>query len=401
MAEIGKKILIIGNGFDLAHGLPTKYSDFLEFCKRVELIFSFLGNKNQFVNKWVKTWHTVDDIKKYFVEVFDKRRNIGDDCEIDEPVLTEIHNLLKKNVWYLYFYMIYSDNKIKGENWIDFESEISFIIQEIDKHTNNLRDDFFQILEISKESTQDSSRINILKKITQIISCDNKMNIYEFRKIAYADLEKITRVLELYLARFVNEIEIEMRVSEIDNIKPDYVINFNYTNTYERVYNNAHVFYIHGKCDANRVADENNMVLGIDEYWNEDKRNSNTNFTIFKKFAQRIQKHTGNNHNKYLNEIDRIYNKNKLHWSGNVDIYETHPDGISDVYIFGHSLDITDKDILFGFIGRDCTNVTIYCYNKEIEGELIANTIKLINEEQLLNKVNSVPEKLKYVIQKN
>ncbi len=25
-------ILVIGNGFDLAHGLPTKYGDFLEFC---------------------------------------------------------------------------------------------------------------------------------------------------------------------------------------------------------------------------------------------------------------------------------------------------------------------------------------------------------------------------------
>ena len=26
-------ILVLGNGFDLAHGLPTKYSDFLEFAK--------------------------------------------------------------------------------------------------------------------------------------------------------------------------------------------------------------------------------------------------------------------------------------------------------------------------------------------------------------------------------
>lgn len=26
-------ILILGNGFDLAHGLPTKYTDFLEFVE--------------------------------------------------------------------------------------------------------------------------------------------------------------------------------------------------------------------------------------------------------------------------------------------------------------------------------------------------------------------------------
>ena len=27
------KILVIGNGFDLAHGLPTKYTDFLDFSE--------------------------------------------------------------------------------------------------------------------------------------------------------------------------------------------------------------------------------------------------------------------------------------------------------------------------------------------------------------------------------
>lgn len=26
-------ILVIGNGFGLAHGLPTKYGDFLRFCE--------------------------------------------------------------------------------------------------------------------------------------------------------------------------------------------------------------------------------------------------------------------------------------------------------------------------------------------------------------------------------
>lgn len=29
------KILILGNGFDLDHDLPTKYSDFLDFCNCV------------------------------------------------------------------------------------------------------------------------------------------------------------------------------------------------------------------------------------------------------------------------------------------------------------------------------------------------------------------------------
>ena len=38
-------ILVIGNGFDLAHGLPTGYPDFLEFCKRARRIYTYEGEK--------------------------------------------------------------------------------------------------------------------------------------------------------------------------------------------------------------------------------------------------------------------------------------------------------------------------------------------------------------------
>ena len=34
-------ILIIGNGFDLAHRLSTKYGDFLNFCERARRIYTF------------------------------------------------------------------------------------------------------------------------------------------------------------------------------------------------------------------------------------------------------------------------------------------------------------------------------------------------------------------------
>ena len=31
-------ILVIGNGFDLAHGLPTKYWDFMLFIKSIKIL---------------------------------------------------------------------------------------------------------------------------------------------------------------------------------------------------------------------------------------------------------------------------------------------------------------------------------------------------------------------------
>lgn len=43
-------ILVIGNGFDLAHGLPTKYTDFLGFVERFENLKKFNDN----VKWWIK-----------------------------------------------------------------------------------------------------------------------------------------------------------------------------------------------------------------------------------------------------------------------------------------------------------------------------------------------------------
>ncbi len=39
-------ILLIGNGFDLAHHLPTKYSDFLEFVKVIKQILKICKRKD-------------------------------------------------------------------------------------------------------------------------------------------------------------------------------------------------------------------------------------------------------------------------------------------------------------------------------------------------------------------
>ena len=413
MTERGINILIVGNGFDLAHGLPTKYMDFLHFCRRVQMIWKF-GNREQskmqqnqlFQKEWIDNWDTAESIKDSIMTAFEKRewKLVMSDwhIELEDKILSEIYESVMNNTWYSYFNHICELKSIKGENWIDFESEIRYILQRIDEKTNNLNDKISEIFEeIHKEN---DAKMNLFKKYYDKRSVNDdvkKDSLRAFRQIVYNDLERIIRALELYLGKYVDEIEIDRRIPEIEKAKPDYVINFNYTNTYERVYNNATVFHIHGACDIARPFEKNDMVLGIDEYWGIDDRDTHTNFTIFKKFAQRIQKHTGIENYKYLNEINRFYEKNKERWTGNVDMNTTHPVGVSYVYIFGHSLDITDKDILSGFIGADSTSVIVYCYDKGVEGELIASTIRLIGKEPLLKKVNSVPPKLDYIIQGN
>ena len=418
MSEKGKTILILGNGFDLAHGLPTRYSDFLEFCQRVTTIWAYDTTSTdkmvaaRYGTMWIEGWNADDTIKKSIIEAFASRKKEFDGygalkIVLDNAELSEIHDCLKDNVWYDYLLELYKKHCMKGENWIDFESEIRFIIKTVDENTSLLTDVWQNVIGAVVNTTGDE-KLKLFKGKLKFDkysekkkwNSDHKPTIRDFRDKAFEDLERLTRAFELYLIAFVEKIPIDKKIPEMVDLTPDYVITFNYTNTYETLYKKGEVYHIHGKTDVTRSAEENDMVLGIDEYWTGDEKNERTNFTIFKKFSQRIQKHTGNDAYKYLKEMKRIFKTSGEVWTGGVNTSKVHPDGVSHVYVFGHSLDVTDRDILSSFIGDDSTAVTVYCRDRGTEGELIANTIKLIGEEQLLDKSNHIPSKLSYVIQK-
>lgn len=417
MEENGKTILILGNGFDLAHGLPTKYSHFLEFCKRVKDVWSrnldsdkqedTMDKREQAGDLGKSESSFIDSVTVGIAGIRVSVQNNGkiDEVILDDLVLKEMLVLLDDNIWYLYFKNLYESKLMKGENWIDFESEIRFVIKKVDENTISLTDVWRKVIDKAFGISQDlrlnsfSKSISFYKYIRRKrLPKDYVPTVKDFREKAFEDLERLTRALELYLSALVEMLPISVKLSEIERLNPDYVINFNYTDTYERIYKKGMIYYIHGKADARRSIEHNNMVLGIDEYWIGDEQNERTNFTIFKKFAQRIQKHTGNESFKYLKEMQKIFKAKENSWRGSVDTSKVHPNGVSKVYVFGHSLDATDKDILSSYFGDDATSVTVYCMDKGTEGELIANTIKLITEKRLLEKVNHVPTKLKYVI---
>lgn len=316
MPDKGKTILILGNGFDLAHGLPTKYSHFLDFCRIVDEMQRYIlcnDEKmiNEFKEEWINNWETTTTIKDAFLEEFCKFRNIN--CTGRRPVISDIGILIEDNIWYRYFIKIYEDSCMKGENWIDFESEIRLIIKIVDENSLALTDYFDDVIEKIIDFPE-GQKLKIFKNILKYY-IEPETTVRDFREKAFEDLERLTRALELYLGSFVEKIPINAKIPELENLKPDYVINFNYTDTYERfykektynkeeTYNEVTVYHIHGKVDITRSEEENNMVLGIDEYWTGDKRDEKTSFTIFKKFAQRIQKHTGNeNYKQFGNSV--------------------------------------------------------------------------------------------------
>ena len=106
------KILLIGNGFDLEHGLPTASRDFLEFCKRVNVIYTARVKVTPGVYKreYLDSWETAPYIKKVLFEAFRGRSCketraifIFVEASTKNALLNEMYTYIDKNTWMEYF----------------------------------------------------------------------------------------------------------------------------------------------------------------------------------------------------------------------------------------------------------------------------------------------------------
>lgn len=379
-------ILIIGNGFDLAHGLPTKYEHFLKFTKAYEKYRPICVP-----GRSVKTeWEVASDEDKEFLLYF---ANL---CDQKKKLFAELGKLISQNLWLEHFYVVEIE-----EGWIDFESEISKIIQTLDevriKTTQEIRDGKrcgqltgYQ-MDVLDGFLGETSAIFTLKTITDLK--DKLLN----------DLNRLIRCLEIYLADFIGKIEILKFLPDIKALPYlDKVLSFNYTNTHKRLYAKnprTEYDYIHGKAKLENTIVSNNMVLGIDEYLEGKEKDENIEFIEFKKFFQRIHKETGYLSRNWSDEIradKEIYEITGYWKEGNKDVFQKEKVSSHKVFVFGHSLDITDKDVLRDFILNDNVQTTIFYTNKKDYGRKIANLVKVIGQNELIKRTGGVTKTITF-----
>ena len=255
------KILVIGNGFDLAHELQTKYTDFLEFCKRVLPIYENVEGRgvHLYQQQYLFEWNFNKEIKEKLKNAYEGRRKVrveGNKSQIqtDYSRLDEMYLVIKDNIWIEYFFQC---NMYQKENWIDFESEVSKVIQSLDddmhgetynldNEITNLSNNFLR--EKYSEYTFVVQQINMLggKKSPKSIT------FKEIRNRLLSDLNKLIRALEIYLAAYVNEMQCNDELAIIKNIfeKKDEqgkitgfidtkILSFNYTTKFKRIYKHS------------------------------------------------------------------------------------------------------------------------------------------------------------------
>ena len=130
--------------------------------------------------------------------------------------------------------------------------------------------------------------------------------------------------------------------------------------------------------------DSCDLILGIDEYLNDNEKNQYVDFIQFKKFFQRIYKGTSCSYKEWL-ETFEIHKKEfpKLR-------------RVLNIYFLGHSLDVTDKDILKELLLHESVNTTIYYHNQEALSRLIANLVKVIGEDELISRTGGYHGSIKF-----
>lgn len=408
------EILLIGNGFDLAHKLPTQYKDFLEFTKIIKQIL--LANVDVNALDWGNVQTDIENIIKE--EMGNKRDNLFSQNKVWKE-------LLEKNLWVNYFL---NCSSFVGENWIDFESEISRVIQIFDEVRQRLTNEE-SIEDFNKQKSGVIMSILVAAKGNLSDVARNTELFDKFLVRMEKELNQLIRALEIYLVDFVGKISISKKVLEIEGIDPDHILSFNYTDTYKRTYGiekKIEYDYIHGKAESCNSIETNNMVLGIDEYLSDDKKDKDFTFLYFKKFYQRILKATDNDYLDWVDDIKDGYQeylyKESIAYTGTVKSFK---DGsfndlpfqkiicsdMSDIacpehtlYIFGHSLDVTDKDILKLFICNDNVQTKIFYYRKTEEdkstlGKLIKNLISIMGQDELVRRTGGVHKTIEFIPQ--
>lgn len=372
-------ILIIGNGFDLAHGLPTRYTDFLSLVRNWSTFYDAMPKEQELYKKdYTLPAYKSSDLPMPSGKI--EFETVKAFSEID-PINYSWNNLeqfdyeVKNNLWIKYFL----DVKFDKENWIDFEKEIEKVVLTIKRYCDTLP----SMLGKSIIASFDNETQKIIRNFSnngdgfptsvhQNISLNdiNQSNITRLKNLIInnmkENLDGLINALRIYFVEFVDKIDIKFITPAISKITDANVLSFNYTNYITRYSNIKNVHYIHG--DINNDCFDNNMVLGIN-----DAKIQDNDFIYFFKYFQRIQKRTGNQYTKWLPAPE-----DDLKFSKTV------------VYVFGHSLDSNDKSILsYFFDNPNVDKIVIYYLNQLAYESQVINLINMFGRDFIVDNVSN------------
>ena len=354
------RIIIIGNGFDLAHGLKTKYEDFI----------------NWYFDKWVQK-----------LRVCHKHRESDELCEYVSKnnhwynVLYENYNIITKQpdgkgLIYAIKGNPYFDYKqsrfleritkcIEKNNWVDIEkeyynllsldfessdnesiaklnNELAFLKSQLIAYLSNIEKEF-----INDSIVKGSIKAKMLEPINpRDISIRAKIKVDAFkhsRLMQYNDTQWNILLNKYGYKEPFDIINAKDKSSYKEIYLPNSILllNFNYTRTADLYLPNEEIFkvnHIHGD-----LSDKSNIIFGYGDELDDNYKN------ILKQ-----------DNNEYLKNIKSINYLNSTNYREMLSYIESSP---YQIYIMGHSCGLSDKTLLNTIFEHDnCVSIKPFYY---------------------------------------
>lgn len=367
-------ILIVGNGFDLYHKLPTRYSDFM-FCATQWESF-----REEYYSNTVKEG-PIEQISVPLTEKGELTHEALAEFGKHKYLLNAKHiefldKHLPSNTWIQCFSQLLN----QGLNWIDFEAEIQKVLEDAEEYSmqsipNNvgkrgdtdLPDRLKRIPDIFGAAARNGylnfGAVDVLKHYVDKRELQqNKERLIEFM---INELNNLITCLQYYLSEFVANIKCDRYSEQIKALGEVDLLNFNYTTTFHTVYG-SHSLHEHHAVHGGIV--NGDIVLGI----SDDAFPDTYDYIRFQKYFQRIQKRTGSYY--------RDWNLTTPDDFGGY--YE------ANVFIMGHSLGIADFGVLsYFFDNRSVRSITIFHHNQKSYEDLVVNLVKALGKEKVIGMI--------------
>ena len=450
-------ILIVGNGFDLSHYLPTKYDHFMLVMKAIEkkdlekpindVLYSPFERPIHLVTKYFEIARAMDK-KTYqmnFDDLFSEFKKPQDinfikntmqnykisNIQLTEEQIRKVQNQLKKNNWYQYFKHHVKEIK----TWIDFEQKIEEVlvvlgnvitrIEQNEVDFNNLETNLYDFLD--KNSVMILNHFLLFKEVggyqkvkqryistpvqlyLNSIFCHGGVVTNGFSPSLFLDflskqLDDFIEIFNLYLELVINQLSPvhKFAIESKEWINPDQIYSFNYTSTYQKFYDQSvETDYLHGS-----FGEEQNIVLGGSELADDSLRKLKA--YGFTKYHQKLFKDTDylfldkyktfiSNNEKNIDKLMKQYQRNidinndrkiLMRMKENIDALELKRKLNLNFYVWGHSLDVSDKDYIIDLFslndGMDRNiQVTVYYFDKPAKFSLLNNLLAILGKDKV------------------
>lgn len=360
-------ILILGNGFDIAMGRKTKYTDFIDFEKQLfsnpdEGLLEFLKDKNIKIEKYK------DNLYLKFIN--ENKDTLGDNWSNLEIMISQLADAI------MYFK---ENNILYNENMNEPNKRHSEGLKEKLLKDNNAYAKIFVVDNFSKLFYEKNWRL--LQREVALEKLNNEF---------INQLDLLIELLEIYLS-YLDYIDFDVQKIEarptaldaISDLSNSSVLNFNYTNTSGYLFGTSEekTHFIHGRIDLDRTFNRiNTMVFGI-----EDKENNvNSDLIPYQKYYQRVVKETGSEFEKFFR---KNYTKENFSTSvRNIPISYVAP---KNIVVFGHSVDPLDKEIFqkcFSLAenGEYPYRFIFTYYDESAKRSIIKNLAIILGKEKLI-----------------